>query len=228
MDCRHHLNNFSPSILHYLFLAAYFLPKKSVGFLFETGNWGLVCGVSCCCFCCCQFGGLHRKTTDAGASKLQMCDCMLAFGDSADEYCRFSLTTNLKLCCHLLPDTPLSHHVKTALAREEWSLKPLVINVHPSSAVCYNRRSSTPLHNSKILHFSIDYIPFYVLWCSHLLQYIALFCFTCTSPSNVSCCHSLAHLLCFVLPYWAICLIEQSGCHCELMRQMTERQRCRL
>ncbi|XP_073330082.1 KAT8 regulatory NSL complex subunit 1-like protein isoform X2 [Pagrus major] len=45
-------------------------------------------------------------------------------------------------------DTPLSHHLKTARAREEWSLKPLVINVQPSSAACYNRRSSTPLHNS--------------------------------------------------------------------------------
>ncbi|KAM8748547.1 KAT8 regulatory NSL complex subunit 1-like protein isoform 2-T2 [Acanthopagrus schlegelii] len=45
-------------------------------------------------------------------------------------------------------DTPLSDHIKAAQAREEWSLKPLVVNVHPSSAACYNRRSSTPLHNS--------------------------------------------------------------------------------
>ncbi|XP_044073599.1 KAT8 regulatory NSL complex subunit 1-like protein isoform X2 [Siniperca chuatsi] len=44
-------------------------------------------------------------------------------------------------------DTPLSHHVKRALAREEWSQRPLVIN-QPSSPAHYKRRSSTPLHSS--------------------------------------------------------------------------------
>ncbi|CAK6970298.1 KAT8 regulatory NSL complex subunit 1-like protein [Scomber scombrus] len=43
-------------------------------------------------------------------------------------------------------DTPLSHH--RALAREEWSQKPLIINAQPSSPAHYNRRSSTPLHRS--------------------------------------------------------------------------------
>ncbi|XP_070771370.1 KAT8 regulatory NSL complex subunit 1-like protein [Enoplosus armatus] len=45
-------------------------------------------------------------------------------------------------------DTPLSHHLKRALSREEWSQRPLVINVEPSSPAHYKRRSSTPLHNS--------------------------------------------------------------------------------
>ncbi|XP_067459400.1 KAT8 regulatory NSL complex subunit 1-like protein isoform X1 [Thunnus thynnus] len=45
-------------------------------------------------------------------------------------------------------DNPLSHHLHRALAREEWSQKPLIINAQPSSPAHYNRRSSTPLHNS--------------------------------------------------------------------------------
>ncbi|XP_045909937.1 KAT8 regulatory NSL complex subunit 1-like protein isoform X3 [Micropterus dolomieu] len=45
-------------------------------------------------------------------------------------------------------DAPLSHHSKRALAREEWSQRPLVINVQPSSPAHYKRRSSTPLHSS--------------------------------------------------------------------------------
>ncbi|XP_041807140.1 KAT8 regulatory NSL complex subunit 1-like protein isoform X2 [Chelmon rostratus] len=46
-------------------------------------------------------------------------------------------------------DTPLSHHLKRALAREEWSQRPLVINVQASSPAHYNRCSSTPRHNSR-------------------------------------------------------------------------------
>ncbi|XP_034417536.1 KAT8 regulatory NSL complex subunit 1-like protein isoform X2 [Cyclopterus lumpus] len=45
--------------------------------------------------------------------------------------------------------TPLSHHLKRVQAREEWSQRPLLINVQPSSQAHYNRRSSTPLHNSR-------------------------------------------------------------------------------
>ncbi|XP_035860399.1 KAT8 regulatory NSL complex subunit 1-like protein isoform X1 [Sander lucioperca] len=45
-------------------------------------------------------------------------------------------------------DTPLSHHLNRVLAREEWSQRPLVFNVQPSSLTHYNRHSSTPLHNS--------------------------------------------------------------------------------
>ncbi|KAM9346861.1 KAT8 regulatory NSL complex subunit 1-like protein [Symphorus nematophorus] len=45
-------------------------------------------------------------------------------------------------------DNSLSHPFKRALAREEWSQRPLVINVQPSSPAHYKRRSSTPLHNS--------------------------------------------------------------------------------
>lgn len=83
---------------------------------------------------------------------------------------------------HLLSDTPLSHHITRALAREEWSQRPLVLNVQPSSPPHYNRRSSTPLHNSKIRPFtSIDYIPCSVLWCSLLST---LPCSTCTLLCN--------------------------------------------
>ncbi|KAM6954957.1 KAT8 regulatory NSL complex subunit 1-like protein isoform 2-T2 [Lycodopsis pacificus] len=46
-------------------------------------------------------------------------------------------------------DTPRSHHLKRVLAREEWSQRPLSVNVQPSSQAHYNRRSSTPLHNSR-------------------------------------------------------------------------------
>nr|XP_020463314.1 KAT8 regulatory NSL complex subunit 1-like protein [Monopterus albus] len=45
-------------------------------------------------------------------------------------------------------DTPLSHHLHRALAREEWSQRPLVINAHSPTPAHYNRCSSTPLHNS--------------------------------------------------------------------------------
>ncbi|XP_022597065.1 KAT8 regulatory NSL complex subunit 1-like protein [Seriola dumerili] len=45
-------------------------------------------------------------------------------------------------------DTPLSHHLQRALAREEWSQRPLVINAQTPTPAQYNRRSSTPLHNS--------------------------------------------------------------------------------
>ncbi|XP_040004846.1 KAT8 regulatory NSL complex subunit 1-like protein isoform X2 [Xiphias gladius] len=45
-------------------------------------------------------------------------------------------------------DTPLSHHLQRALAREEWSQRPLVINTQLPTPAHYNRRSSTPLHNS--------------------------------------------------------------------------------
>ncbi|GLD59955.1 KAT8 regulatory NSL complex subunit 1-like protein [Lates japonicus] len=45
-------------------------------------------------------------------------------------------------------DTSLSHHLKRHLAREEWSQRPLVINVQSPTPAHYNRRSSTPLHNS--------------------------------------------------------------------------------
>ncbi|XP_042350774.1 KAT8 regulatory NSL complex subunit 1-like protein isoform X2 [Plectropomus leopardus] len=45
-------------------------------------------------------------------------------------------------------DTPVSHHLQRVQAREEWSQRPLVINVQPSSPAHHNRRSSTPLHNS--------------------------------------------------------------------------------
>ncbi|XP_068429270.1 KAT8 regulatory NSL complex subunit 1-like protein isoform X2 [Clinocottus analis] len=46
-------------------------------------------------------------------------------------------------------DTPLSHHLKGVQGREEWSQRPLFINVQPSSQAYYNRRCSTPLHNSR-------------------------------------------------------------------------------
>ncbi|TNN77425.1 KAT8 regulatory NSL complex subunit 1-like protein [Liparis tanakae] len=39
-------------------------------------------------------------------------------------------------------------------AREEWSQRPLLISVQPSSQTHYKRRSSTPLHNSKKLPFA--------------------------------------------------------------------------
>ncbi|XP_074515745.1 KAT8 regulatory NSL complex subunit 1-like protein isoform X4 [Sebastes fasciatus] len=45
-------------------------------------------------------------------------------------------------------DTLLSHPFKRVLAREEWSQRPLVINIQPSGPAHYNRRSSTPLHTS--------------------------------------------------------------------------------
>ncbi|XP_070832606.1 KAT8 regulatory NSL complex subunit 1-like protein isoform X1 [Chaetodon trifascialis] len=45
----------------------------------------------------------------------------------------------------LASDAPLSHRVKRA---PEWSQRPLVVNVQPSSPAHYNRRSSTPVHNS--------------------------------------------------------------------------------
>ncbi|KAI3356135.1 hypothetical protein L3Q82_017392, partial [Scortum barcoo] len=45
-------------------------------------------------------------------------------------------------------DTPLSHHLIKSTAREEWSQRPLVISIQPSSPSHYGRRSSTPLHNS--------------------------------------------------------------------------------
>lgn len=77
--------------------------------------------------------------------------------------------------CPLHPDTSLSHHLKRHLAREEWSQRPLVINAQSPTPAHYNRRSSTPLHNSKILPFtSIDYIS---LW-PPILLWSTLFCFT--------------------------------------------------
>ncbi|XP_026231390.1 KAT8 regulatory NSL complex subunit 1-like protein isoform X2 [Anabas testudineus] len=45
-------------------------------------------------------------------------------------------------------DTPLSHHLQRSLAREEWSQKPLVINMESPAPANYNRCSSTPLHKS--------------------------------------------------------------------------------
>ncbi|XP_031714495.1 KAT8 regulatory NSL complex subunit 1-like protein isoform X1 [Anarrhichthys ocellatus] len=56
-------------------------------------------------------------------------------------------TPHPELCLSF--DTPRSHHLKRVLAREEWSQRPLSINVQPSSQAHYNRRSSTPLHNSR-------------------------------------------------------------------------------
>ncbi|XP_059199029.1 KAT8 regulatory NSL complex subunit 1-like protein [Centropristis striata] len=46
-------------------------------------------------------------------------------------------------------DTRLSHHIKRLLAREQWSQRPLVVNVQPASQQHYNTHSSTPLHNSQ-------------------------------------------------------------------------------
>ncbi|XP_071314763.1 KAT8 regulatory NSL complex subunit 1-like protein isoform X2 [Trachinotus anak] len=45
-------------------------------------------------------------------------------------------------------DTPLSHRLQRAQAREEWSQRPLVINGQLAPPAHYNRHSSTPLHNS--------------------------------------------------------------------------------
>ncbi|XP_029937565.1 KAT8 regulatory NSL complex subunit 1-like protein isoform X2 [Myripristis murdjan] len=52
----------------------------------------------------------------------------------------------LSLSC----DTPLSYHLQSALAREEWAQRPLVVNAQPSSSGPGSRptHSSTPLHNS--------------------------------------------------------------------------------
>uniref|UniRef100_A0A3Q3MXZ2 KAT8 regulatory NSL complex subunit 1-like n=1 Tax=Mastacembelus armatus TaxID=205130 RepID=A0A3Q3MXZ2_9TELE len=48
----------------------------------------------------------------------------------------------------LSSDTPLSHHLQRALAREKWSQRPLVVNAQSPTPAPYTRHSSTPLHNS--------------------------------------------------------------------------------
>ncbi|XP_069389627.1 KAT8 regulatory NSL complex subunit 1-like protein isoform X2 [Paralichthys olivaceus] len=45
-------------------------------------------------------------------------------------------------------DTPQAHRPQGALAREEWSQRPLVINSQSPTPVHFKRCSSTPLHNS--------------------------------------------------------------------------------
>lgn len=57
---------------------------------------------------------------------------------------------NLTICL-LYPDAPLSQQLQRSLAREQWFQNPLVINTQLPTAAHYNRRSSTPLHNSKIM-----------------------------------------------------------------------------
>ncbi|XP_063743050.1 KAT8 regulatory NSL complex subunit 1-like protein isoform X2 [Eleginops maclovinus] len=44
--------------------------------------------------------------------------------------------------------TPQYNQSNRAQAREEWSLRPLIINAEPSNLSLYNRCSSTPMHNS--------------------------------------------------------------------------------
>lgn len=46
-------------------------------------------------------------------------------------------------------DTPLPNSLKNAQSREEWFLKPLVVNSGASSPTLCKRRSSTPLHNGR-------------------------------------------------------------------------------
>ncbi len=108
----------------------------------------------------------------------------------------FSLTTCLKLC-PAPPDASLSHRLKKDPAREEWSQRPLFINMTPTCPAHYDRHSSTPLHNSKILPFnSIDCIPCSVACFSLLLHSVKprLFCSECTQhrPFCVPCSTSLS------------------------------------
>lgn len=132
-----------------------------------------------------------------------------------------SFTTCLKLCP---ADPPLSRHLQRNPGREVWSQRPLVFSIQPSSPARYNRHSSTPLHNSKILPFtSIDYTPCSVAWFSLLF-----FCSVSTRHLSfaVPCGTWLSHYS-EVLPVSRECNLLCS-CQTQLMNKMTGRQKCYL
>ncbi|XP_051259897.1 KAT8 regulatory NSL complex subunit 1-like protein [Dicentrarchus labrax] len=89
---------------------------------------------------------LSSSLSSPSCSRCSSCDPVVL---CSDPNCSFSRAlTSRAPSLSLSVDTPLSHHLKKTLAREEWSQRPLVVNVQPSRAAHYNRRSSTPLHNS--------------------------------------------------------------------------------
>ncbi|XP_071398429.1 KAT8 regulatory NSL complex subunit 1-like protein [Centroberyx affinis] len=97
---------------------------------------------------------LSSSFSSSSCSSCSSCDPSVLCSDPA---CSSSspLTSRTSHCrahpvLSLSFDTPLSHHLQRALAREEWSQRPLVVNAKLSSPGHYNRltHSSTPLHSS--------------------------------------------------------------------------------
>ncbi|XP_023125926.2 KAT8 regulatory NSL complex subunit 1-like protein isoform X2 [Amphiprion ocellaris] len=95
---------------------------------------------------------LSSSLSSSSCSSCSSCDPVVLCSDPDCSCSRATPSSSLSSRPHTVSslsfDTPTCHNLQRAPAREEWCQRPLVINTELCSPENYQRRTSTPLHNS--------------------------------------------------------------------------------
>ncbi|XP_028992675.1 KAT8 regulatory NSL complex subunit 1-like protein isoform X3 [Betta splendens] len=100
-----------------------------------------------------QDSAQFKSSPSSSCPRCSSCDPVALCSDPDCSSSRTPSSRNPSSSSHQLPlsfDTAPSYHIqRRSVAREEWAQRPLVIDSQPSAPPHYNRRSSTPLRNSR-------------------------------------------------------------------------------